>query len=286
MQVKTELRHLHQAAREIGRKNKSSLTHTLFLPLSRSLSLTPSLSLPPSAGEEVAVTVVDSAAVFLFTLFSLDQRWTREHAEKIRKNLGPFPASAANRACEAVKKILKFSPEKIDSTRDPSNDVASVDTELKKEFGHNIVFSAPVNLIEEVRTFNDKRRGCVEGKRQGGGEQGVCDGVQDSLSEDEASEGDAFSRTFLDSMAPKKKSSDSTPNGGATKIKLQSDGRCGDPAPNPYSSEWLIERLQGCCAGRGNRPWHDLYMDVFELLSSTQGSSLIQSDVRTPMYVL
>jgi hypothetical protein len=130
--------------------------------------------------------VVDSAAVFLYCVFAADQRWSREHAEKIRKTLGPFPASAANRACESVKKIVQLSPENVNSEKSTSpKETNARDAELKKEFGHNIVFSAPRNLLEEVTNFSREDVG------------------HDSLSEDE-SENDLFSRTLLEGMAQKK----------------------------------------------------------------------------------
>ena len=231
------------------------------------------LCLPLLVGEDVATAVVDSAAVFLYSLFSSDQRWTREHAEKIRKTLGPFPASAANRACETVKKILALSPEKIDNT---SKNPPSENSESIKEFGHNIVFSTPANLLE-VTTYSGKRVG-----------NGGMTEASDSLSEDEeVTESDAFSRAFLVGMATKTKT-DSSNDRVKSKLKTKSSGSdaavmaTGDHIPKLYSSDWLVRRLQECCHGdQGSMSWNDLYTAVFEVLSSAQDSSLIESDVST-----
>ena len=218
-----------------------------------------------SVGDEVATGAVDSAAAFLYTLFATDQRWSREHAEKIRKTLGPFPASAANRACESVKKIVGLSPEKIDEA-DQTNDKKLQDGELKKEFGHNIVFSSPKNLREEIMAFS-------------GDEKGGRDRLQDSLCEEDTAEMDTFSQALLLSMAQKSKTR--TSESERVKSKTKSGvGRevgmvTGDPAP--YSSEWFARQLRELCGGDA---WQELYMAVFDLLSSTVDTSAIQGDVR------
>lgn len=237
-------------------------------------SFPPSSLLPPSVGDDVSTAVVDSAAVFLYTLFSSDRRWSREHAEKMRKKLGPFPASAANRACESVKKIMTLSPEReTDSQRTMENPSSvNADAGLKKEFGHNVVFSAPTNLLEKITGSSEKEDR----------ETGTSEGAHDSLSEDEALESDAFSRAFLNGMASKGKTSDPNRTDG-DKSKTESSVGAATMAtggPTPYSSEWLAQQLQACRGGGSSMSWHDLYRVVFDLLSSTQDSTVIQNDVR------
>ena len=227
---------------------------------------------PLSVGDDVATAVVDSAAVFLYTLFAADQRWSREHAEKIRKTLGPFPASAANRACESVKRIVKLLPENIGDERKNSTDKEShvlQDKEMKREFGSNIVFASPKNIREEVAAFSS-------------GENGGQEIGRDSLSEDEEAESNAFSRALLMGMAQTSKAGG---GGERVKSKTRSSGKpagvvamgTGDPAP--YTSEWLAGKLEVVCAG-GAMAWNDLYMAVFDVLSSAQDNSAIQGEVR------
>ena len=217
----------------------------------------------------MATAAVDSAAVFLYTLFALDQRWSRAHAEKIRKNLGPFPASAANRACESVKRIAKLSPEKLndEAGRDVSpKESSSQDKEMKKEFGNNVVFRPPRNLCEEVAGFTGEKNGGVEI-------------VRDSLSEDEAAGSDAFSQAFLTSMSQKSKTNGSSGERVKSKPKpSRPEVTTGDPAP--YSSEWLSWKLRESCCGKGGMNWRDLYTAVFDVLSSPQDNSAIQGEVR------
>jgi hypothetical protein len=237
--VQGELRHLHSATREI-------------------------------VGDDVATAVVDSAAVFLYILFAVDQRWSREHAEKIRKTLGPFPASAANRACESVKRIVKLLPENIgdDSKNSTDKETHVQDKEMKREFGSNIVFASPKNIREEVAAFSSEENGGQEIGR-------------DSLSEDEEAESNAFSQALLMGMAQTSK----TDSGGErVKSKTISSGKpagvvamgTGDPAP--YTSEWLAGKLKVVCAG-GGMTWNDLYMAVFDVLSSAQDNSAIQGEL-------
>ena len=221
--------------------------------------------------------MVDSAAVFLYTLFAADQRWSREHAQKIRKTLGPFPASAANRVCESVKRIVKHFPEKIDkgSKNSATKEGYNVeDNETKKEFGSNIVFASPRNVREEVLAFSSSE------------ENGGKEIEQDSLSEDEAAEtNDAFSQALLLGMAQKSKTNGSS---GGERVKSKSSGRVGVVAmetgdPAPFSSEWLAGKLQEVCCGGGEggggMGWSDLYGAVFDVLSSAQDNSVIQGEV-------
>lgn len=150
-----------------------------------------------------------------------------------------------------------------------------LDKELKKEFGHNIPFSSPRNLLEDVVTLPKKKDGDAHSKAG----DGPCEAVHDSLSEDEAVENDAFSKVFVNGMASKGRTSTSD----RTKAKVKSSVDTAVAAamttidPSPYSSEWLVQQLQ---AGSGVGGWRDMYMAVFELLSSPQDSAVIQNDVR------
>ena len=105
------------------------------------------------------------AAVFLFGLFKDSAGVTRDKADKLRKTLGPYPASATTKVYSIVKKLTTLSPP-IDST--PQSCAVEEQGTLAKEFGHNIHFKNPLmhspNKIHKDTEFFD-----------------------DSLSEDEAS---------------------------------------------------------------------------------------------------
>ena len=229
-----------------------------------------------AVGEDVATLAVDSAAVFLYTLFSSDLRWNREHANKIRKTLGPFPASAANRACESVKKIVSLCPQSKEDGSTNSSDTASEkdDAILQKEFGHNIVFKSPQSLLESAVVGEGKAHG------SGAADPSRSEAACDSLSEDEAPETDAFSRAILNGMASKQNHTAARGADESDRVKSKPSGAGGSGDVALYSGEWLAQQLQACCREGCSMSWHDLYMAVFELLSSTHDNTAIQNDVR------
>ena len=178
---------------------------------------------------------------------------------------------------------MTLAPKIADETESESRNVPLKDTGLKKAFGHNIVFRVPTNLQERVVTFSEKD-GRKSGQEREVGDEDRSEAIHDSLSEDEATEGDAFSRAFLNGMASKRKTRTDSKRTSNTETKSSRDTDVGAGAVSssstPYSSEWLVQQLQVCCSGGGCVPWRDLYVAVFELLSSGQDSSVIQNDVR------
>lgn len=169
-----------------------------------------------------------------------------------------------------MKKILTLAPDGTGESDKTTRD-SPLDKESKKEFGRNIVFSSPRNLLEDSVVL-PKKDGDTHSKA---GDEAV----HDSLSEDEAMENDTFSKVFVNGMATKGRTSATD----RTKFKIKSSVDTAVAAatatidPSPYSSEWLVQQLQTCS---GVSRWHDMYMSVFELLSSPQDSAVIQNDVR------
>ncbi len=198
-----------------------------------------------SVGDDVPQETVDTASVFLFTLFNIDCTLSRTNSEEIRKVLGPFPASAASSACDTVKRILSMLPE--DWKAAPGEDLM----EQHLEFGHNIVFkhaetSQPVQFDSSG---------------------------YDTLSEDEYEQSDCrrselFSGLFHDvaSHSQLPPVSASLP---AERVHL-------------YSGEWLKKQCQSCCMKKANGgfEWKELYSTVFDVLSSSEDNSGIQNSVR------
>ncbi|OWF45882.1 Activating signal cointegrator 1 complex subunit 3 [Mizuhopecten yessoensis] len=94
-------------------------------------------------GQEASLETVEGAAAFLFGLFktaTMDTVSSKE-ANKLRNIFGPFPASAASKACAIVRKIVSWMPEDAallmdNQMREEAEGEASV-----KEFGQNIKFS-------------------------------------------------------------------------------------------------------------------------------------------------
>lgn len=234
----------------------------------------------PAVGGDVSTAAVDSASVFLYTLFSSDPQWGRGHASEIRKTLGPFPASAVNRACDAVKRIVTLSPqEQIEEASSQSSSKTQNSGEaslMKKEFGHNIVFSNS-HFLERVPPDLGEGEGGSGGKAA----PNSADTQYDSLSDGEDGKTDVFSAALLNGMAfresPKHTEQRDKPsaNSGRKDVVAMATG---NGRVSPYSGSWLAQQLQ-LCSTEGGMPWHDLYTSVFELLSSTQESAAIQNDV-------
>lgn len=94
-------------------------------------------------GQEASLETVEGAAAFLFSLFkcaTMDTVSSKE-ATKLRNIFGPFPATAASKACSIVRRIVSWMPEDAEllldnQMREEAEGEASV-----KEFGQGIKFS-------------------------------------------------------------------------------------------------------------------------------------------------
>lgn len=64
-----------------------------------------------SVGEGNDTEVYESAAAFLFTVFSKCDRVGQKEAKTLRQMFGPFPASEATKACSIVHTIMSWVPE-------------------------------------------------------------------------------------------------------------------------------------------------------------------------------
>ena len=124
-----------------------------------------------AVGDDTTQEAIEFAAVFLFGLFKDSTGLSRNEADKLRKTLGPYPASAATKAYSIVKKLTTLSPP-IDAT--PQSSAVDEQSTLKKEFGHNIHFSSPIVYLPD-KIYKDSE---------------ICG---DSLSEDETANETPFS---------------------------------------------------------------------------------------------
>lgn len=121
-----------------------------------------------TVGDDTTQEAIELAAVFLFGLFKDSTGVTRDEADKLRKTLGPYPASATTKAYSIVKKLTTLSPPINGS---PQSSAVEEQSTLKKEFGHNIHFNNPLVHLPDK----------------------VCIDFGDSLSEDETSNEIPFS---------------------------------------------------------------------------------------------
>ena len=229
-------------------------------------------SLLPVGNDEPQQTV-DSAAVFLFNLFIGEPQLTRTHGEEIRRTLGPFPASAANKISSTVKKILTYLPSDSTFVRPSSDSKPSASKEavlMKKEFGYNITFKFDVETPDDGTIDNGDYVKSKHSATQTG---------YDSLSDDDSvssstKDTNIFTQTLLSGI----QQSVSKP---AEKKELPKPVPQSNSSPAlPYSGEWLRSKCKECVReGMSGLSWHDLFSNLFELLSSSQDSEAIQSDV-------
>lgn len=198
---------------------------------------------------------MDSASVFLFHLFANNQIWSRSHSEKIRKTLGPFPASAASNACDIVKQILSFLPEdwKCKTRRDSTEQYKPM-----KEFGHNIVFKYP----ESKKNMSPRNSSGY-----------------DSLSDDETVPNGAQKSELISGLF---QSTEANPtvhvSSDQAVVKKVTDS---PTTGGKYTGEWLKKECQSCSRDmvNGGLEWQDLYSALFELLSSSEDNSAIENNV-------
>lgn len=192
---------------------------------------------------------VDSASIFLFTLFVKDQTLSRSNSEEIRKLLGPFPASAASDACQSVKRIIDLLPEDWNLTTDED----LTEQHLVGEFGHNILYKY------------DETEHSLQLESSG----------YDTLSEDEVEQSD-FQRSKMMSGLFQ---SHCQPHVSVT----LADEEVGKFTQHEYTGEWLKEQCQSSCRKQADRgfEWKELYGGVFEVLSSPEDNSAIQNSVST-----
>ena len=200
-------------------------------------------------------STVDSASVFLFTLFKSDPEWSRHHGEEIRKTLGPFPASEASKACAAVKRILTYLSDK---KKQKSEHTEGERETPRKEFGLSIVFK-----------FGVETAGTVGVSRSDSNEH-------DSLSDSDDSKPDAFTNVFLqglESMSAMEEEPKPKPS------KTFSEECSQAPAVAMHSGAWLKEECQKCAEELGGMSSQELFGAVFDLLSSAEDSMVIQNEV-------
>lgn len=225
-------------------------------------------------GSDVNQSTVDSAAVFLFTLFRSDSQWSRSHAEEIRRTLGPYPATAGTRACNTVKRILSCLPES--EKADSANEKTAVEgsaVKMKKEFGHNIPFrfdSLP-ERGEEVKTLELFDKGSVSKTTS-------CQNGYDSLSDEENPTPSLLTSTILNAATYKEASQEAKQPESKQPTQLSTAEAS---ATALYSGGWLREKCKKCLREQvAGITWEELYSAVFEFLSSTEDNAVIQNDVR------
>ncbi|XP_041352458.1 activating signal cointegrator 1 complex subunit 3-like [Gigantopelta aegis] len=94
-------------------------------------------------GNEASSDTVEGAASYLFDVFKFSRHVGSRETAKIRNIFGPFPASAATKACEVVQKIVSWLPEDVLSESDEPGRQEADGAAIIQEFGKNLKFSSP-----------------------------------------------------------------------------------------------------------------------------------------------
>ncbi|XP_074644659.1 activating signal cointegrator 1 complex subunit 3-like [Tubulanus polymorphus] len=103
-------------------------------------------------GVDAFPEVIEGAAVHLFQTFCNSTVVKNAETNKLRAIFGPFPASAATKACQVVQRIVAHLPDDI------IDELCTVDDEVNvaKEFGKNIKFeAAEFPIVGELEFSSD-----------------------------------------------------------------------------------------------------------------------------------
>ena len=195
-----------------------------------------------AAGGELSSAEVADVAAAVFEVFRSSQQVGKEEAKHLNAMIGPYPASVANNACAAVRRLREnCSSEFLFEGKEVENE----SSKQPKEFGSSFPFSfTSDSQLGEDRTFYDSlsedEEDLVECMVQ------LTDNVIAQGPNKEGPTGNSFQDEFYPSVA------------------------------NGY--EWLQHVCKMCCGT--NLTWRELYTSVFDVLSSKLDNVGIQGEVR------
>ena len=111
-------------------------------------------------GLEASSDTVESAAAFLFDVFSSVPIVGSAQTTKLRNIFGPFPASAATKACTLVNKVVSWLPEEVLELLGNQDRQEAEGEVSQQEFGKSIKFSFPHIILEDyVSDFDSDEEG-------------------------------------------------------------------------------------------------------------------------------
>ena len=104
-----------------------------------------------SVGQSAEPDVAETGGVYLFEIFKSVDKVGHTETMKLRSLFGPFPASAATKACAIVNRITSWLPDDViellsNQVREEADGAATV-----HEFGRGIKFTLPtVETVSDV----------------------------------------------------------------------------------------------------------------------------------------
>ena len=191
--------------------------------------------------------MVESTAAFLYELFIEDPEWCRRHGESIKKNIGPYPARAAIKACGLVKNIASC----LESQQQRSLGSTAQTAITKEQFGLKVGFKFETNLLSSASDHVSSLA------------------VADSLSEDDESArestGSIVISTLLSGLDQESRHSP------AAESEQQHTTGSG------YGGRWLEEKCQSVAVV--GMPWRELYSQLLDILSNVSTGYMIENQV-------
>lgn len=226
-------------------------------------------------GGDFSQGTVDSAAIFLFELFSAEPMMTRSHAEEIKRMFGPYPASTVSRVCKTVERILTYLP---DGWGKPIEKMETAKSAKKrKEFGHNIQFKFTDGFLDPATSKPADFPG--------------YDSLSDS--EEDVPVKSKIANFVASSLQTNSAAASATIGGGEGDGSMVAIDVSHAPRSSelggPYSSDWMMEQCKECLGEgqfAGELTCTELYQAIFEQLSSERDNTVIQNDVRTSLLYL
>lgn len=111
-----------------------------------------------AVGEEANSEYVQEGAAMAFDVFKDSKHVTNAATIKLRGIFGPFPASAATRACQLVNQMILWLPDHVlESLSDESHKAAAPNTSARsvsqREFGTGIKFDSAPAEEEELEEY-------------------------------------------------------------------------------------------------------------------------------------
>lgn len=116
------------------------------------LSLLYFLYVSVSVGDTTDDDVIESAGVYLFTIFKSVDKVSHKETNNLKSVFGPFPASVATATCAVVGNICKTLPDDIVASLGKEERQEADGAAAVTEFGHGIkfVYPAPVPENDEM----------------------------------------------------------------------------------------------------------------------------------------
>ena len=107
-----------------------------------------------AVGPEADSSYIEAGGVLLFEVFKESEKVHSSETTRLRGIFGPFPASAATKACQIVNKIVSWLPEAVVQSVGQTS-TSQFQSDTTKEFGDGIKFSTATETSEDLTDWLD-----------------------------------------------------------------------------------------------------------------------------------